>query len=92
MSWRGIFAGSLALIALQAVLGTANSANRIGSGLTWLADLVHAALDPSTPSIPDLAGVSVGGYKWPQSGPDGGGSGDGFDGGGGGGNGGGQSW
>ncbi|MBM7510043.1 hypothetical protein JOE61_003857 [Nocardioides salarius] len=58
MSWRGIFAGSLALIALQAVVSSRDSAGRVGSGLEWIADLVSAALDPGTPAIPDLAGVS----------------------------------
>lgn len=57
MSWRGILAGSLALIALQAVVGRTDSAQRVGSGLTWIAQLVSAAMDPSVAAIPDLAGV-----------------------------------
>lgn len=57
MSLRGIFAGSLALIALQAVVGTQGSAERVGTGLGWIADLVRAAIDPSISAIPDLAGV-----------------------------------
>lgn len=61
MSWRGILSGALALIALEAVLNTTNSANRVGSGIQWLADLVSAAIDPSVPAIPDLAGGGGGG-------------------------------
>jgi hypothetical protein len=59
MSWRGIFAGSLALIALQVVVSSRGSADRVGSGLSWIADMVTAALDPGTPAIPDLAGYSL---------------------------------
>ena len=90
MSWRGIFAGSLALIALQALLSSQQSANRVGSGLSWVAELVTAALDPSTPAIPDLAGVSLGSLAPESPGWDGGWGSKG--GGSGGGGGGGGSW
>lgn len=53
MSWRGIFAGSLALIALQAVVATDQSANRVGGMLTGIADLVRRAMSPAVAAIPD---------------------------------------
>lgn len=66
MTWRGVFAGSLALIALEAVLRTNQSASRVGSFLTISADLVRRAMSPAVPAIPEV-GVNVGG-KLPGSG------------------------
>lgn len=95
MSWRGLLSGVLALVALQAVLSTDESASRVGSGLGWIADLVKSALDPSVAAIPDLAGIGTGddftdgydgGRPWWESEEDP------FSGGSGGGNGGGGSW
>ncbi len=56
MSWRGLFTGALALIALQAVLSTNQAAGRVGDMLDHLADLTRRAIDPSVPAIPDLRG------------------------------------
>lgn len=70
MSWRGIFAGSLALIALQVVVSSRGSAQRVGSGLGWVADMVTAAMDPARPAIPDLAGVSESSLALPEITPD----------------------
>ncbi|MBB3043923.1 hypothetical protein [Nocardioides soli] len=57
MTWRGVFTGILALVALQALVGRRDSAERVGEGFEWLSTLASAALDPSKPAIPDLAGV-----------------------------------
>ena len=57
MSLRGILAGSLALVALQAVTATNASAGRVGGMLSAVATGVRVLLDPAVPLIPDLAGV-----------------------------------
>lgn len=54
MTWRGVFSGALALIALEAVLRTDQSASRVGGMLTGVAGLVNRALSPDVPLIPDL--------------------------------------
>lgn len=51
MSWRGVFSGALALIALQAALRTDESAQRVGGLLTKVGDLVSSALSPAVPAI-----------------------------------------
>lgn len=70
MTWRGVFSGALALIALQAVVSRADSAERVSSGLGWIATLVTAAIDPSKPAIPDLAGIGSGVGVVPDNGRD----------------------
>lgn len=56
MSWRGVFVGSLALIALQAATSSDRSALRVGSMLEHLAGLVDRVLDPAVAAVPDLRG------------------------------------
>ncbi|MEN8672578.1 hypothetical protein [Nocardioides sp.] len=53
MSWRGVFTGALALIALEAVVRTDESAERVGGMLTGIADLVRRAMSPAVAAIPD---------------------------------------
>ena len=60
-SWRGVFVGALGLIALGVLVRNKDSAPRLESGLTKVADLVRAFADPTVPAIPDLAGVSTAG-------------------------------
>lgn len=60
-SWRGVFVGSLGLIALGVLVTNPEGAGRLQSGLTKLADLIRSAADPTIPAIPDLAGVTAGG-------------------------------
>ena len=55
MSWRGVFSGALALIALEAVVRTNTSAARVGGLLTGIGNLTRSALSPHVPAIPDLA-------------------------------------
>lgn len=54
MSFRGIFAGALALIALQTLVGSNEAAGRFGAMLSSIGDLARAAIDPAVPAIPDL--------------------------------------
>jgi hypothetical protein len=54
--WRGIFAGALALIALESVLSSTASANRTAGAFTAAASLVQRALSPAIPLIPDIRG------------------------------------
>jgi len=91
VTWRGVFSGALALIALEAAIRTPESAGRVGELLRSVAGLVQSAMSPAVPLVPDLAGAGYGTYS---SNPGGGSSdpGGGTTGGGGGGNGGGGSW
>lgn len=78
MTLRGLFAGALALIALEAVVRSEESASRFGGLFTGLADLVSSAMSPSVPLVPDLAGVGTapygsGGGSQPRGGGNGGG-------------------
>jgi hypothetical protein len=57
VTWRGVFSGALALIALEAVVRTDASAGRLGELLTSVGNLARSAMSPSVPAIPDLAGV-----------------------------------
>lgn len=57
VTWRGVFAGALALIALEAVLRTDASADRAGGLLVSVAGVVERILSPAVPAIPDLAGI-----------------------------------
>lgn len=57
MTWRGVFTGALALIALEAVLRTNESADRFGGLIVSAANLVDKAMSPAVPAIPDLAGA-----------------------------------
>lgn len=54
MSWRGVFTGALALIALEAILRTNQSADRFGGLLVSAANLVDRVMSPAVPAIPDL--------------------------------------
>lgn len=54
MTWRGVFTGALALIALQAVVSSNQSAERFGGLLTDIGDIVRAVVSPAVPAIPDL--------------------------------------
>ncbi|MFT3871034.1 MAG: hypothetical protein QM714_12535 [Nocardioides sp.] len=98
MSWRGVFAGVLVLVALEAVLRTNASANRFGAMLSSVAGGIEWLMDPSVPAIPDLAGrgtpdlLSGLGGTGGQKGKGGSGGSGGFAGGEGGGAGGGGSW
>lgn len=60
MRLRGVLAGSLVLIALQAVTASDRAAGRVGSMLSGVAGLVRLVLDPSVPAIPDLGGAGTG--------------------------------
>jgi hypothetical protein len=57
MTLRGIFAGALALVALEAVLHADDGAEKVGGALSAIAVGVRWVLDPTVPAIPDLAGV-----------------------------------
>lgn len=52
---RGILAGSLLLIALQAALSSDEATSRVGKMLGHLADLSRRLIDPGVAAIPDLA-------------------------------------
>lgn len=83
MSWRGFFTGALALIALEAVVRTDESAGRFGQLIEALGDLARKFLSPTVEAIPNLSGGGDGtGRKWGHYSGSGGG----------GGNGGGGSW
>lgn len=52
--WRGVFAGALALIALQTVVGSDAAANRTGGALAGIASLARRALSPGIALVPDI--------------------------------------
>lgn len=52
--WRGMFAGMLALVALEAVVSRTEAAGRVGSALAGLAGMVEHLLSPDEPLVPDL--------------------------------------
>ena len=54
MTFRGILSGSLALILLEAVLRSTESADRAGGLLVSIGNVVEAVLSPAVPAIPDL--------------------------------------
>lgn len=54
VSLRGIFAGALLLIALEAVVRTNKSADRFGQLLETIAGGTERVLSPAIPAIPDL--------------------------------------
>lgn len=64
---RGVLAGSLSLIALQAVVGTQESATRVGSLATDVASLVERAVSPAVPLIPDRRAAAQGSTTNPSS-------------------------
>jgi hypothetical protein len=53
VTWRGAFTGALLLIALEAVVRTSESANRVGGFLETGGDLVRRVMSPAVPLIPD---------------------------------------
>lgn len=55
---RGVFAGALALIALETVLSTTGAADRTAGLLSDVSRLIARMLDPNIPAIPDLTGSS----------------------------------
>lgn len=55
MTWRGLFTGALALIALEAVLRSNESADRAGRMIGSLAGIVDAVMSPTVAAIPDLS-------------------------------------
>lgn len=55
--WRGMFAGALALIALQVIVSTSDAANRTSTGFKAIADVVQRALSPAVPLVPDRTGA-----------------------------------
>lgn len=57
---RGVLAGSLGLITLQAVLSSNSSAARTGQLATGIAGLVAHAVSPAVPLIPDLTAKKAG--------------------------------
>ncbi len=50
---RGLLAGVLALIALQAVVGSDQAAKRAGGAVSLLAGMAERLLSPDVPAIPD---------------------------------------
>lgn len=54
MSWRGVFTGALALIALEAVVRSNQSADRFGQLFQITAGGIARLLSPAVPAIPDL--------------------------------------
>lgn len=56
MSWRGVFSGVLALVALEAIVRTNASATRFGAMFTALGSAAEWFMSPSVPGIPDIAG------------------------------------
>lgn len=56
---RGVFAGFLGLIALQA-LGSNGGSGRVASAFADLSGLIERVLDPDVPAIPDRrAGAAI---------------------------------
>lgn len=68
MTGRGVISGALALIALQAIVGSDEAAGRVGGMLAGVARLVRRGLDPAVPAIPDLRAGS-GNYDPDGDGP-----------------------
>ncbi|KAB2809298.1 hypothetical protein F9L07_19860 [Pimelobacter simplex] len=64
MSWRGLFSGALALIALEALVRTDASAGRLGGLLDGVGSLIRSAMSPAVPAIPDLSGSSSAGGQF----------------------------
>lgn len=58
--WRGIFAGALALIALETVLSSSASTARTAGAFAGAASLVQRALSPAIALVPDVRGASSG--------------------------------
>lgn len=52
--WRGMFAGALALIALESVLSSSASASRTATGFAAVASLVQRAISPGIALVPDI--------------------------------------
>ncbi len=59
MTWRGVFTGALALIALEAVLRTNQSADRFGGLLNDVGEIVEAIVSPMVAAIPDRRGQAT---------------------------------
>lgn len=59
MSWRGVFSGVLALVALEAVLRSEQSAARFGGIFKDIGALAEHIISPAVPAIPDIAGVGT---------------------------------
>lgn len=57
--FRGVLAGVLVLVALEAVLSTDTAANRTSGVFGALAGLVDRLLDPNVAAIPDRSGGSA---------------------------------
>jgi len=53
--WRSIFAGVLALVALEAVVSSGAAAGRFGGLITGISTAAKDLLDPAVPGIPDLS-------------------------------------
>jgi hypothetical protein len=53
VSWRGVFAGVLGLVALEAILRTEASAGRFGAMVASLGNVARYAMSPMVPAIPD---------------------------------------
>ncbi len=53
---RSIFAGILALAALEAVVSSGAAADRFGGLVKGAAAVIRYVLDPTVPAIPDLSG------------------------------------
>lgn len=59
MTWRGVFTGALALIALEAVLRTNKSADRFGGLLNDVGEIVETIVSPMVAAIPDRRGKAT---------------------------------
>jgi hypothetical protein len=64
MTWRGVFSGALALIALEALLRSDQSVERFGGLLEGAGELVRKALSPEVPAIPNLRARGYKGKTW----------------------------
>lgn len=53
--WRGVFAGALALIALEVVVSTEDAAKRTSNAFGLLTNVVQRALSPAVPLVPERA-------------------------------------
>lgn len=69
MSWRGVFTGALMLIALEAVVRTNQSADRVGGLLEDLGGLVRRAMSPAVPAIPLIVEPEKRFYDLDSNGP-----------------------
>lgn len=63
MTFRGFFAAVLALVALEAVVRTNESADRVGTLLETAGDLARRVMSPAVAAIPDRRTTGSGGLQ-----------------------------